>query len=171
MLLHLKRETQHKIEDFRRDQRQESDAEPGDSLDTARTTEEVETHASLISRAEERLRFLDEAITRLEAGNYGDCQSCKRPIPIARLRAVPFAAYCVECQEKRSRAGRNWGDGTMIQPYDQQWTVPEEMEEPPARDFHRPALEEDLSIRSGAENVSRPGAKTPPAPKGKPRTH
>ena len=167
MLLQLQRETRQRIEDFRRDQRQEADSDPADSMDTARTTEEVETHASLISGAEEKLRYLDEALTRLEEGKYGNCVGCKQPIPIARLRALPFAAFCVDCQETRNRARVKWAEGTMIQPYDQQWTLPEEMEEPPSRDYHSTALEEDLVVRSplAESGLTGPTGPAKPAPR------
>jgi hypothetical protein len=43
---------------------------------------------------------------------------------------IPFASYCVECQKKRNSARLGWGEGTTIAPYDHQWTLPDEMEEP-----------------------------------------
>lgn len=146
MLIRLQHDTRLKIEDFRRDQRQDSESGRGDSIDFARMTEEVETHASLISGAEEKLRYLDEALVRLEQGKYGRCLSCDRPIPIERLRAVPFAAYCVDCQERRKHDRPDWAEGSMIQPYDHQWTIPEEMEEPSPREYHSTAVEEQLTI-------------------------
>jgi DnaK suppressor protein len=130
MLIRLQDETYQRIKDFRRDQQQESDSGPADEMDSARTTAGVETHAGLIARAEEKLKFLDEALSRLDAGKYGKCLGCRELIPLERLKALPFAAYCIDCQEKRNRARRGWGTGTIIPPYDHQWTVPEEMEEP-----------------------------------------
>ena len=41
-----------------------------------------------------------QAILRLEAGTYGRCQECDVEIPPARLRALPFAALCRDCQEE-----------------------------------------------------------------------
>jgi len=48
----------------------------------------------------EKLRMVEEALDRLAAGDYGVCLSCERRIPAKRLRAVPWARYCVECQER-----------------------------------------------------------------------
>ena len=107
----------------------------------------METHASLIARAEERLRYIDEALGRVEQGRYGICAGCHEHIPVERLRAIPFAVYCVDCQKKPDRAGRGWNDGGTIQPYDQQWTPPEEMEEAPDRTT---ASDEVLSVTSGS---------------------
>ena len=46
-----------------------------------------------------QLRLVEEALDRLEAGDYGVCLSCDEPIPEKRLRALPWARYCVTCQE------------------------------------------------------------------------
>jgi DnaK suppressor protein len=47
-----------------------------------------------------QLRAVDEALERLAAGDYGVCQSCDEPIPPKRLEAIPWACYCVRCQER-----------------------------------------------------------------------
>jgi hypothetical protein len=41
-----------------------------------------------------------DAFVKLADGTYGDCETCGRPIPIARLEAVPYARRCVACQER-----------------------------------------------------------------------
>ena len=46
-----------------------------------------------------QLRLVEEALDRLDSGDYGTCLCCERPIPTKRLRALPWARYCVECQE------------------------------------------------------------------------
>ncbi len=46
-----------------------------------------------------QLRQVEEALDRLVAGDYGVCQRCEEPIPTKRLRALPWAKYCVKCQE------------------------------------------------------------------------
>src|SRR5213594_3701037 len=52
------------------------------------------------------LRQIDAALARLRAGRYGFCSSCSDPIPLARLRALPFATLCVPCQERNERTTR-----------------------------------------------------------------
>ncbi len=146
MLTRLQKETYQRIEELRRDQQQEADSEPADVEDSARTSEEIETHAGLIARAEEKLRYLDEAVTRLDAGKYGRCLKCKDLIPIERLMAIPFASYCVDCQQQLHRARGGWGEGTTIAPFDQQWTLPEEMEAPTERQYQTTDPEEQLTI-------------------------
>lgn len=146
ILIRLQVETLQRIIAFRRDQEQESASEPGDEMDSASATAEIETHAGLIAREEEKLKYLDEALARLDADKYGRCVACGRPIPLERLRVLPFASNCVDCQTKRGRARRDWGEGGIIEPYDHLWTVPEEMEEPTERANQGTAAEDDLVI-------------------------
>ncbi len=46
-----------------------------------------------------QLRLVNEALDRLESGDYGICLGCEEPIPAKRLRAICWARYCVKCQE------------------------------------------------------------------------
>lgn len=43
---------------------------------------------------------IDEALKRIEDGSYGLCFTCDKPIAKSRLKAVPYAKYCVQCQQK-----------------------------------------------------------------------
>ena len=66
-----------------------------------------ESAAAILSRLEGDERHeLDEiaaARARLAAGTYGACEGCHRAIPLARLRAMPTARYCVACQQGEER--------------------------------------------------------------------
>jgi DnaK suppressor protein len=46
-----------------------------------------------------QLRLVEEALDRLDAGDYGVCLACDEPIAEKRLRALPWARYCVTCQD------------------------------------------------------------------------
>jgi DnaK suppressor protein len=46
-----------------------------------------------------QLRLVEEALDRLDAGDYGICLACEQPIAEKRLRALPWARYCVSCQD------------------------------------------------------------------------
>ena len=46
-----------------------------------------------------KLKLIDAAIERLETGEFGLCAECERPIPAKRLNVVPWAVYCVPCQD------------------------------------------------------------------------
>jgi DnaK suppressor protein len=47
-----------------------------------------------------QLRLIEEALDRIKSGDYGICLSCEEPIPDKRLKALPWARYCVSCQEE-----------------------------------------------------------------------
>lgn len=53
--------------------------------------------AALLRGAESRLEEIDLAISRLEAGEYGTCETCGRSIPAERLDALPATRHCVSC--------------------------------------------------------------------------
>lgn len=57
----------------------------------------------LLDSAQEELQQVDDALLRMDAGDYGVCANCGRRIPIARLRVRPFATLCVPCAEKLGR--------------------------------------------------------------------
>jgi DnaK suppressor protein len=64
---------------------------------------------SLLSQEQDALYEIDQALKRIELGTYGKCEMSGKPIPHARLEAIPFARFTVECQsqlEKQSRASR-----------------------------------------------------------------
>lgn len=68
-----------------------------------------EVDLALMQMKSDTLKKIDRAIQRLEEGTYGRCQECEADIPAARLRALPFAALCRDCQEEaesRVRAAR-----------------------------------------------------------------
>jgi DnaK suppressor protein len=46
---------------------------------------------------------IDESLQRIELGSYGICVNCERDIAVARIEAVPYARYCMNCQEKLER--------------------------------------------------------------------
>ncbi|MGN7860553.1 TraR/DksA family transcriptional regulator [Microbacterium sp. 22303] len=50
-----------------------------------------------------KLQQVDHALARLDAGAYGICASCGRPIPASRLEVRPFAEHCVACAERLGR--------------------------------------------------------------------
>jgi DnaK suppressor protein len=64
---------------------------------------------NLLSQEQDALYEIEEALKRVDAGTYGICEMSGNPIPQARLEAIPFARFTVECQtqiEKRKKAVR-----------------------------------------------------------------
>jgi len=61
---------------------------------------------SLVSSEQEALYEVEEALKRIELGNYGKCESCDKPINRERLAAVPFARMCVRCQSEFEKTNK-----------------------------------------------------------------
>jgi RNA polymerase-binding transcription factor DksA len=55
---------------------------------------------SLLSQEQDALYEIDEALKRIEQGTYGMCELCNKAILHARLEAIPFARYTVDCQSQ-----------------------------------------------------------------------
>lgn len=65
---------------------------------------------NLLSQEQDALYEIEEALQRIAGGSYGICEMSGKPIPEARLEAIPFARLTVECQEKvEQELGRNGG--------------------------------------------------------------
>ncbi|HUY25208.1 MAG TPA: TraR/DksA C4-type zinc finger protein [Candidatus Saccharimonadales bacterium] len=65
---------------------------------------EMEEHERLLAIRENLLQMFeqcDDALGRLERGEYGLCRSCGKEIAIERLRALPYATRCVPCKEAK----------------------------------------------------------------------
>lgn len=50
---------------------------------------------------------VNDALDRIEKGEYGICTECGENIPVKRLESLPFAEHCVECQERIEGASNN----------------------------------------------------------------
>ncbi len=163
ILNHERNQALARVREYRHDQEDEATPPPGDEMDAARSLADVETHATLIERVEDRLKAIDFAFDRLEHGLYGICAQCGEEIPLERLKALPFAAYCVNCEEKRDQAARS-GKPWIDEPFIRQWDVPEEMEE-----STETSHDEFVPLPSGEEELSAPNAEPSPpkAPAGK----
>src|SRR5688572_4108433 len=75
-----------------------------DDASDAETQDDVEF--ALIQMKAETLNKLDEALVRLEEGRYGLCFECGDEIAQPRLRALPFAVRCKDCEEAREIAAQ-----------------------------------------------------------------
>ncbi len=71
--------------------------------DLGSDTWEQEFTLNLIEKQRTIIREIDEALDRVAAGQYGICLATGRPITKARLRAKPWAKYCIEYAQKRDR--------------------------------------------------------------------
>ena len=76
--------------------------EPADSADQARAAYEAEFRQRLRQTNSRLLRAIEEALERIRRGTYGICADCGRPISRARLNAVPWTRFCLDCKEHRT---------------------------------------------------------------------
>jgi DnaK suppressor protein len=82
-----------------------SDSNP-DFLDAALTSTYQEERMGWIGILKGRLDMVDEALQRIELGQFGICVHCGEDIGVDRLRAKPYARYCIKCKEKKEEIRR-----------------------------------------------------------------
>ncbi len=106
MLDNRRRELMSEVQGRIRDVRAEGGKER-DVLDQGESSEvdiQEDIELALIQLKSETLNKIDAALSRLDEGSYGDCFECGSEIAQARLRALPFAVRCKECEEARETA-------------------------------------------------------------------
>ena len=106
MLEERRRELLSEVQGKIRDVRAESGKER-DVLDQGESSEvdiQEDIEFALIQMKSETLNKINEALRRLEEGTYGNCFECGDEIAHARLRALPFAVRCKDCEEARELA-------------------------------------------------------------------
>jgi RNA polymerase-binding transcription factor len=74
-----------------------------DAVEFAVKAAEQDVTAATANLRSRTLREIDYALERVAGGTYGVCEACGEEISQARLKAIPWARYCVTCQELRSR--------------------------------------------------------------------
>jgi RNA polymerase-binding protein DksA len=73
--------------------------------DVATDMYDREFNLSLASNDREMLQKIEAALVRIDKGTFGLCLKTGKRIPEARLKAVPYAEYCLEVQEEMDRKG------------------------------------------------------------------
>jgi DnaK suppressor protein len=104
MLERRQREILSDVKGRIRDVRAEGSEKPHDVRDSGETSEidvQEDIELALIQMKAETLARINEAVSRLEDGTYGYCFECGGEIAEARLRALPFALRCKDCEEAR----------------------------------------------------------------------
>ena len=108
MLEDRRREILSEVQGKIRDQREESTwGRVNEVLDAGESSEvdiQEDIEFALIQMKAETLTKINEALVRLEEGTYGYCSDCGGEISEKRLRALPFAVRCKECEESREVA-------------------------------------------------------------------
>ena len=75
-----------------------------DAADQAASEYERQALVHKAATARQMLKNLTQALERMRQGTFGECAECGGDIELKRLEAIPWALYCVRCQEERERA-------------------------------------------------------------------
>jgi len=75
------------------------DAETPDPVDLAVRNYSKNVQLAVSENESKQLALIDEALLRIEDDEYGVCQNCEKEVQAKRLAAIPWARYCLECQE------------------------------------------------------------------------
>ena len=108
MLLSRRRELQAQVHDKMRDVRSTGEvtklSEVFDAGESSEADIQEDIELALIQMKSETLSRVDDALTRLEQGTYGNCFECGEEIAEKRLKALPFAVRCKDCEEAKENA-------------------------------------------------------------------
>ena len=85
---------------YSRERDSEATQDPADMAANAYTKELL---FSMSNNDRRLLELIDEALGRIEAGEYGACIHCGEPVQERRLEAVPWARHCLRCQDLQER--------------------------------------------------------------------
>lgn len=83
-----------------------SKVESGDEIDVASDAVDRNMLDSLGAQDAQRLQLINNALLRMQQGKYGLCLGCGKPIPEARLEALPYAFMCINCASKSQKRPR-----------------------------------------------------------------
>jgi DnaK suppressor protein len=75
-----------------------------DAVESAEADIQEDLEFALVQMKSETLNKINDALVRLEQGTYGNCFDCGEEIAQKRLRALPFAVRCKDCEEARENA-------------------------------------------------------------------
>ncbi len=79
----------------------------GDMLDAALDSAQDEISSQLAEVESRELAQIENALERMRNGTYGICEVTGKPIPLARLQALPYATMCIEAQREAEKRGKN----------------------------------------------------------------
>lgn len=83
----------------------------GDVVDAALDASHDEINSQLAEVESRELANIEKALGRMRDGEYGICEACNEKIPMARLNALPYANYCIDCQREIEKYGDSAGEG------------------------------------------------------------
>ena len=106
-LLGMKQKLLGEIDSELRAEREGNKDEGMDTYDLASEERDREINFILSDRERVKLKQIDDALERLDEGNYGVCESCGLEIAEERLTAMPFSRLCRDCQQDQEREAKS----------------------------------------------------------------
>ncbi len=116
-LLKMREELLKEIDEGLKTQRDGIERDVGDFYDDVDVEKDRQMYHMLGEREREKIKAIDEALEKIEDNTYGRCEECDERINKDRLKILPFARYCVNCQaeteQRQRRLGLN-GDEVVV---------------------------------------------------------
>ena len=81
----------------------ESDRDIGDEIDDVTQTMEKEIAFDLSENEKHILKEIDIALSKIAKGTFGICELCGKEIEHKRIKHIPYARYCIKCQQKQDK--------------------------------------------------------------------
>ena len=79
----------------------------GDLADNAMDSTQEDLSSQFAEVESRELGSIDDALERIKDGNFGKCEGCDKPIPVARLQAIPYATMCIICARDAESAPKS----------------------------------------------------------------
>ena len=103
ILMSRRDELRQRLEQITHDVRRTGKPLDQDFAEQAVERENDEVLDALGEAGRAELARINRALQRIEHGEYGNCVICGNPIPVERLKVLPFSEHCVECAEEAER--------------------------------------------------------------------
>lgn len=98
-LVELRDQFMQRVEALDKDLHRENQAVEKDFAEQATQLENDDVLNALDDEAKYELMLINQALLRIENGDFGGCQSCHQAIDEARLKAIPYARFCIGCAD------------------------------------------------------------------------
>lgn len=106
LLLQIRKDITREIQQDVHEGREGEAGDGRDTYDIASDERDREINLLLSDRERKKLAQVDDALARLDAGEYGECEECGGEIAQGRLEAMPFSRLCVTCQSEFEQTQR-----------------------------------------------------------------
>lgn len=117
LLLQIRKDITREIQLDMKEGREGEAGDGRDTYDIASDERDREINLLLGDRERKKLEQVDDALRRVDAGEYGECEECGGEIAVGRLEAMPFSRLCVTCQSEFEQTQRTMqSDATAVGP-------------------------------------------------------